>query len=512
MPSATTLSVDVVLIGAGIMSATLGTILRELDPSLSIVMLERLDGPARESSDGWNNAGTGHAANCEMNYTPQRPDGSIDIAKALEVNVEFDLSRQLWAHLVRTGAIADPSRFIRACPHCAFVTGAENVAFLKKRHAAMSAHHCFAGMEYSEDKGEIIGWAPLVMEGRDPGAPVAATRMMTGSDVDYGTLTHLLVAALSARSGFEAHYGAQVDALTKEADGLWTVGYAAHGATGTAGEVRARFVFAGAGGAALTMLQASGISEGRGYGGFPISGIWLRCDNPEVVARHQVKIYGKAAHGSPPMSVPHLDSRVVDERHSILFGPYAGFSPKFLKEGSWLDLVKSVRPDNIGPLLDVGIHAFGLEEYLADQVVLSDAGRFETLKQFYSDAREEDWRDATAGQRVQIIKPDGHGGTLQFGTELVSAADRSFVALLGASPGASTAASITLDVLKRCFPDRLTDDQWLPKLKAVIPTYSIDLKVDSDACRKTRTDTAAVLGLVDLAPGKNDVVLSEADG
>ena len=494
--SSSTQTVDVVLIGAGIMSATLGTVLRELDPSLSIVMLERLDGPARESSDGWNNAGTGHAANCEMNYTPERPDGSIDIAKALEVNVEFDLSRQLWTHLVRTGAIPDPARFIRACPHCAFVTGAENVAYLKKRHAAMSAHHCFAGMEYTEDGGTIGEWAPLVMEGRDPAAPVAATRMMTGSDVDYGTLTHLLVAALDGRPGFEVRYGAEVSDLSRRDDGGWTVTHRPHGDDGVGGEIRARFVFVGAGGAALTLLEKSGIPEGRGYGGFPISGIWLRCDDPAVVARHRVKVYGKAAHGSPPMSVPHLDMRVVDDRHSILFGPYAGFSPKFLKEGSYLDLVKSVRPANVGPLLDVAVHSFKLEEYLADQVVLSDAGRFETLKQFYPNADPADWREAVAGQRVQIIKPDGHGGgALEFGTELVGAADGSLVALLGASPGASTAASVALDVISKCFAERLTDDAWLPRLKKMVPTYGMDLRIDAAACRRTRADTASVLGL-----------------
>ena len=490
-------AVDVVLIGGGIMSATLGTVLRELDPTLSIVLLERLGGPARESSDGWNNAGTGHAANCEMNYTPEKIDGSIDIAKALDVNVEFDLSRQLWAHLVQHGAIPDPTRFIRSAPHCAFVTGAENVAFLRKRHAAMTAHHCFAGMEYSEDPATIAEWAPLVIEGRDAAAPVAATRMMTGADVDYGTLTHLLIDALGARQGFEARYGAEVDDLTRDDHGLWTVGYRKHGNHEVSGQVRARFVFSGAGGASLTMLQKSGIPEGQGYGGFPVSGIWLRCDNPDVVERHRVKVYGKAAHGSPPMSVPHLDTRVVEGGHSLLFGPFAGFSPKFLRDGSYLDLARSVRPSNLLPLLDVAVHALKLEEYLADQVVLSEQGRIETLRQFYPEADPADWTEAVAGQRVQVIKPNGHGGgTLAFGTALVGSADGSFIALMGASPGASTAASIALDVLRRCFADRLT--AWLPRLRAVIPTYGIDLKADAEACRRTRAATATVLGLADI--------------
>src|SRR5271154_1059254 len=134
---------DVVLIGAGIMSSTLGVFLKELEPSLTIAMFETLEDCGLESSEAWNNAGTGHAANCELNYTPERPDGSIDISKALEVNVEFDLSRQLWTYLVRVGAIPDPSAFIRSCPHMSFVVGAEDKTFLRKRHEAMSAHHCW---------------------------------------------------------------------------------------------------------------------------------------------------------------------------------------------------------------------------------------------------------------------------------------------------------------------------------------------------------------------------------
>ena len=499
MTSTDAKTVDVALIGAGIMSTTLATFLRALDPALTITILERLDGPALESSDGWNNAGTGHAANCEMNYTPENADGTVDIAKALDVNVQFDLSRQLWAHLVEAGDIPDPSAFIRTCPHCAFVVGEENVAFLRKRYAAMSSHHCFAGMEYSEDPAVIAEWAPLVMTGRAADVPVAATRMVTGTDVDYGTLTHILLQALRNKPGFEDHYGAEVNALSQNPDGSWHVGYHAHGDHGTSGALNARFVFIGAGGASLTLLQKSGIPEGHGYGGFPISGIWLRCDTPEVVAQHKVKVYGKAAHGSPPMSVPHLDMRVVDGEHSILFGPYAGFSPKFLKEGSWFDLPLSLRLGNIGPMIDVGIHSFGLEEYLADQIILTENSRFETLKQFFPNARKEDWYEAVAGQRVQIIRPTGHGGgTLQFGTELVGAQDGSLIALMGASPGASTAAAIALETLKRCFSHRLVEDDWLPRLKAVIPTYGIDLKVDADACHRERASTAKVLRIATI--------------
>lgn len=489
---------DVVLIGAGIMSATLGTVLKELDPSLSIAMLETLHDCALESSEGWNNAGTGHAANCELNYTPQRPDGSVDIAKALEVNTEFDISRQLWAHLVRRGAIPDPRAFLHPCPHMSFVWGADNVAFLRERHRTMSAHHCYRGMEYSEDPAVIAQWAPLLIEGRSAGQPIAATRMVTGTDVDYGALTHLLVDHLGTQPGFAVHYNNRVESLDREGGG-WRVGVR-DTRSGALHSLSARFVFIGAGGGALPLLQKSGIPEARGYGGFPVSGIWLRCDVDAVSARHHAKVYGKAASGSPPMSVPHLDTRIIGGKQSLLFGPYAGFSTRFLKHGGLSDLFASLTHSNIIPLLDVARDNVALTEYLIGQVMQSAEHQFAHLKEFFPGAVESDWRKAVAGQRVQTIAPHESSGwfrheegTLQFGTELVAAADRSLVALLGASPGASTAAFIALEVLQRCFAERLAAGDWLARLKTIIPTYGIDLKQDADACLRSRAETAALL-------------------
>jgi malate dehydrogenase (quinone) len=495
---------DVVLIGAGIMSSTVGVFLKELEPSLTVTMLETLEDSGLESSEAWNNAGTGHAANCEMNYTPELPDGRIDISKALEVNVEFDLSRQFWSHLVRKGAIVDPRSFIHPVPHMSFVHGEPNVSFLRNRFKAMSSHHCYYGMEYTEDRKKLAEWVPLVMEGRADDGPVAATRIITGTDVDYGSLTHHLVRYLVALPGCKVHFKNRVIDIVREGNARWRVEVQAL-ESGEKHSIKTKFLFIGAGGGAISLLQKSGIPESKGYGGFPVSGIWLRCDDPEINKRHHAKVYGKAAVGSPPMSVPHLDTRVIAGQRSLLFGPYAGFSTKFLKHGSLLDLFESVRPANIKPLLSVARDNFDLTEYLIEQVLQSTGHRLAALDEYFPDANPKDWKLQVAGQRVQIIKPDvKRGGLLEFGTELVGAGDRSLVALLGASPGASTAAFIAISVLQKCFADQLTESAWLPKLKEIIPSYGVSLIEDADLCHSLRAETARVLKVEDIPwPGVN---------
>ena len=486
--------VDIALVGAGIMSTTLAVFLKELQPHLKLEIIEQLPGEAQESSGAWNNAGTGHAANCELNYTPMGEDGSIDIARALEVNVEFDMSRQFWSYLIKKGAIASPDEFIHPVPHMSFVIGADRQDFLRKRHAAMSSHHCYRGMDYSEDHQQIAEWAPLIMAGRDPAQPVAATRMVTGADVNYGALTSSLLAYLRKQDDFIVRFSQRVVDLARRPGGGWRLDLK-DASTGTRRTVNAKHVFLGAGGAALSLLQKSGIPEASGYGGFPVSGLWLRCGNPAVAERHTAKVYGMAATGSPPMSVPHLDTRIIDKKRWLLFGPYAGFTTKFLKKGSLLDLPKSVRWANILPLLAVARDNFPLEEYLVGQVFQSSAHRFKSLREFYPELDEKDWELSVAGQRVQIIRKDKvHTGKLEFGTEIVHSADSSIVALLGASPGASTAVSIMVHMLENCFHEQLVG-HWVPKLKEMIPSYGYDLKTDAALSARVRAESAEVLKL-----------------
>ncbi len=488
---------DIVLIGAGIMSATLGVLVHELMPDLRIAIYERLDKVGAESSAAWNNAGTGHSGFCELNYTPVLENGTVDISKALSIGAAFEVSKQFWAYLKEMHHLPDAHLFINDIDHMSFVIGEENVQFLKERYKAMQPYALFEDMLYTEDHAQIMEWIPLMMEGRDPNQKIAATRMEIGTDVNFGAITRALIQYLQSSERVSLFLGNQVEDLCQTKDGIWEIEIEDR-SNRKKTKVSARFVFIGAGGGSLPLLEKSDIPEGRGYGGFPVSGQWMRCDNPKIIARHEAKVYGKADEGSPPMSVPHLDTRYIGAKQALLFGPYAGFSTKFLKNGSYFDLPLSLEVHNIWPLISAGFHNFKLTKYLIRQVFQSDDDRFEAIKKYYPTAKKEDWKLAIAGQRVQIIKKDKEeGGVLQFGTEIVCAQDKSLAALLGASPGASTAVSIMLDLLNQCFSQEMQSDAVKNKLVQIIPSYGQSLIQNGNLCREVRKRTARILELID---------------
>ncbi|BAU90151.1 malate/quinone oxidoreductase [Methylorubrum populi] len=470
--------VDVLLIGGGIMSATLGVWLRELEPDWSLEMVERLDGVALESSNGWNNAGTGHSALAELNYTPEDSKGNIQIGKAVEINEAFQVTRQFLAWQVQRGVLKNPRSFINSTPHMSFVWGDDNITYLRKRYEALKASPLFAGMEFSTDPEQVKKWVPLMMEGRDPKQKVAATWSPLGTDCEWGEVTRQYIASLKSGPKFDLRLSTEVESFARNKDGTWRV-TSKNLKDGSRSTVDARFVFIGAGGGALHLLQASGIPEADDYAGFPVGGSFLVTENQDVALRHLAKAYGKASVGSPPMSVPHLDTRVLDGKRVILFGPFATFSTKFLKEGSYFDLLTSTTTSNVWPMVRVGVEQYPLIEYLAGQVMLSDEDRYQALREYFPDAKKDEWRLVQAGQRVQIIKRDAEkGGVLKLGTEVVAAKDGSIAALLGASPGASTAAPIMLNVLEKVFAQKVASPEWQAKIRQIVPSYGTKLNGD----------------------------------
>jgi malate dehydrogenase (quinone) len=484
---------DVVLVGAGIMSATLAELLQVVAPDWSIAVFESGSAVAGESSGPWNNAGTGHAALCELNYTPAGPDGRVDPTKATTINEQFQMSRQFWSHLVRKGMTGSPKDFISPVPHLSFITGENGRSYMRARHSALAAQPLFAGLEYTEDPAQLAEWLPLMMEGRDRDQIVAATRSDAGTDVNFGALTRLMLDDVSTR-GVHVHLNQRVQELERETDGRWKV-TVRDTRTGEHLTVRTRFVFVGAGGGALPLLQKAAIPEIKGFGGFPVSGLFLRTRSPELVSRHQAKVYGQAAVGAPPMSVPHLDLRLIDSEYSLLFGPYAGFSPKFLKAGSMFDLPLSVKPNNLGSMLGVARTELALTRYLIGELMQTRAARHKTLTGFVPTAEQDDWDMVTAGQRVQVIKqdPTTGKGVLQFGTELIVGNDGSIAGLLGASPGASTAVAAMLALMERAFPQHV--DAWRPRLQEVIPSYGRSLATDAALLAQVRAETMQTLEL-----------------
>jgi malate dehydrogenase (quinone) len=494
------LETDVLLVGGGIMSATLGVLLQQLDPNLSITMVEQLPEVALESSDALNNAGTGHAGHCELNYTPQAADGSIAIQRALEINAAFEVSLQFWSHLVESHALPSPDKFINKTPHLSFVWGAENMAFLKQRFELLKQHHLFADMQFSEDFAQLQAWMPLMMAGRSADDKFAASYVAHGSDVDFGALTRHMVAHLSQQQNFSLLTNTQVKNLNKvkdrAKDNTWHVQLRntqnKHTQT-----IRAKFVFLGAGGGALPLLQKAEIDESKGYGGFPVSGQWLICNNPSVIQQHYAKVYGKAALGAPPMSVPHLDTRMINGEPALLFGPFAGFTTKFLKAGSKFDLAKSVKANNLKALLGVGKNNMDLTKYLMKEATQTHEQRMNALRAFLPNAVNSDWKLEDAGQRVQIIKNcNKKWGKLEFGTEIVASKDGTLAALLGASPGASVSVQAMIDVLERCFSTQLKTAEWQQKIKTLVPSYGESLIDDAGLLKQVRQRTLSTLKLL----------------
>ena len=473
-------SVDVLLVGAGVISTTLSVMLKELQPDWSQLILERLDVPGAESSDPWNNAGTGHSALCELNYTPE-VNGKIDISKAVGVNEKFQVSRQFWSYLVENNIIGDPSEFINRVPHVSFAHGLQQVDYLKARYEALKDHPLFPNMQFSDSEEKFREFLPLMAKGRDFNDPVAISWFEDGTDINYGALTRQYLDALTAK-GVEVRYGNEVKNITRDGAKWKVTSKNLH--TGDTSVITANFVFIGAGGMALPLLQKSGIPEIKGFGGFPVSGMWLRCKNEELINQHQAKVYGKASVGAPPMSVPHLDTRVIDGKKGLLFGPYAGWTPKFLKKGSFLDLFKSIRPGNLPSYLGVGVQELGLTKYLIEEVLKDHKAKMESLRDYMPTAKDEDWEIVVAGQRVQVIKPIGAPkfGSLEFGTALVNSADGTIAGLMGASPGASIAPAAMVEVLERCFGQHM--GEWAPKLKDMIPSYGGRISQKSELFRE----------------------------
>ncbi|MCW2684332.1 MAG: malate/quinone oxidoreductase [Blastococcus sp.] len=493
---------DAVLVGGGVMSATLGMLLAELQPDWRIAVVERLEQAGLESSSAWNNAGTGHAGLCEFNYTPRSVDGSVDVSRAVEIGEQFAASLTFWSHLVERKVLGPPEAFIRSVPHVGFGRGPAGVAHLRARWEGLRDHPLFADLEFSDDRDVLATWLPLMFGDRRSDEPVAATRSVQGTDVDFGVLTRQLLAALERRGG-AVRFGQDVRSLRRTA-GTWEVGLRDH-ATGERRRLRARYVFLGAGGGTLPLLQRARVPEVRRFGAFPISGQFLRTSRPELVAAHRAKVYGHAAPGAPTISVPHLDHRTVDGSQYLLFGPFAAFSPRFLRTGRLTDLLRSVRPGNAGVLAASARDNSSLMAYLVRQVASTSRARMAALRTFVPEACPEDWELITAGQRVQVLKMSGspgrqRGAMVGFGTEIITSAGGSLAALLGASPGASTAASTMVDVLAASFPDRMAD--WAPRLLEIAPSAAEVARLDPADLAARRAAARRLLGLAPVPPAR----------
>ncbi len=484
-------SYDAILVGAGIMSSTLAVLLHELDTDLRLLIVERLSSPGLESSNAKNNAGTGHAANCELNYTPIQENGDLITNKAFEINKSFEQSLEFWASLAEKGKLT-PKTFLNKLPHISLVFGEKDISLLKKRFSELSSHAAFSNMEFTIDHEELKDWIPLIMYGRNNSEKMGATRIQRGTDIDFGNLTRSYIKQIEGAKSIEINYSTNVQNLQQDSEGDWYVSLE--------GEknriVRSKFVFLGAGGGALSLLQKSGIPEGLSYAGFPVSGKWLICEEEKLAQTHNAKVYGKAAVGAPPMSVPHLDTRWINGKKSLLFGPFAGFSSNFLKYGSKMDLFRSIKTTNVFSMLQAGLDNIDLGKYLFNQLIQTNEDRKKTLKRFLPLVSPNDWKLSIAGQRVQIIKQTSQGGVLKMGTEVVTSSDGSLAALLGASPGASTAVTIMIEVLNRCWQERMKSSEWQNKMLELFPSIMTDINSNQEALLAIRKRNDFLLQLV----------------
>tara|TARA_Y100001968_G_scaffold308727_1_gene327852 strand:+ start:6101 stop:7588 length:1488 start_codon:yes stop_codon:yes gene_type:complete len=439
---------DAVLVGAGIMSTTLAILITEILPNVKILIIEKLESAGLESTGAFNNAGTGHAANCELNYTPINKDGNFQMDKALKINNAFEITMEFWASLYKSDKI-DIGKFLKFIPHISFVNGKENSEFLYRRYLQMREYREFENMEFSSSFDAISSWAPLITMDRDIGEKIAATRIKRGTDINFEALTHEYLSYLRTNKNVEIKFSTELINLKRYEKNNWELFLKQKDK-----EIYmvSNYIFLGAGGDSIKLLQKSKIPEGKLYGGFPVSGKWLITDNVKLTSQHNSKVYGKAEIGSPPMSVPHLDARWIKGKKFLLYGPFAGATTKFLKKGSHFDLFNSFKKENILSIFDVGFNNFDLINYLISQSLQNHSSRIKSLRKMMPSALSSDWSLRNAGQRVQIIKKTKQGGVLKFGTEVVNSEDGSLTALLGASPGASTSVQIMIEVLKKsCF-------------------------------------------------------------
>ncbi|NMT64961.1 malate:quinone oxidoreductase [Marinobacter orientalis] len=480
---------NVIIIGAGIMGTTFATLAKEMVPDLDITILERLDGPGEGNSSAFWNAGTGHEANCELNYTPVDEE-VISVEKALKIHAQFNVAKQFWAYLIEKGAIKDPTTFINQTKHCTIVSEPA-IQELKLRFKEMSAHHFFEHMRYSEDFDEIKSWIPYTMEERPRHEKMAATVIETGTDVNFGALTEQMAEYAVNDLGVRIEYGTHVRRVHRSPTGRWVIEAVSKGVPV---QHKADVLFVGAGGGAFPLLKRSHLPFRSRFAGFPVGGRFLQAQISEEQARYYTaKTYGKAKVGAPPMSVPHLDLRVVDGKHYLLFGPFASFKPVLERGRGFFDYLTSIRLHDIPGLLNVALEHFPLVKYLVSESFKGEKSMFEELDSFAPGlSKKFDWKPIAAGQRVQIIKD----GDLQMGTEIVVSKDKTYGTLLGASPGASVSPEVMLRCLEQLLPSIFSKEEARKKKQEMFPEDDLDTLINApDRYREIRDAVNRQLGI-----------------